>query len=240
MLVKENQTKENKPAIDANNIKLVQKSSYDSLLKGNAEWVERRLKDDPEYFQTLAKGQSPEVLWIGCSDSRVPANEVTGTKPGEVFVHRNIANVCVHSDMNMLSVLDYAVNVLKVKHVIVAGHYGCGGVAAAMSHKQFGLIDNWLRNIKDVYRLHSHELDRITDETAKLNRLVELNVVEQVYNLCKTTIVQNAWGARADLEVHGWVIDLGTGLVKDLKVSNTGAQNLGYMYELNDAQAAAH
>jgi carbonic anhydrase len=240
MLVKENQTKENKVAIDANNIKLVQKSSYDSLLKGNAEWVERRLKDDPEYFKTLAKGQSPEVLWIGCSDSRVPANEVTGTKPGEVFVHRNIANVCVHSDMNMLSVLDYAVNVLKVKHVIVAGHYGCGGVAAAMSHKQFGLIDNWLRNIKDVYRLHSHELDRITDETTKLNRLVELNVVEQVYNLCKTTIVQNAWGSGQDLEVHGWVIDLGTGLVKDLKVSNTGAQNLGYMYELNDAQIAAH
>jgi carbonic anhydrase len=240
MLVKENQTKENKVGIDANNIKLVQKSSYDSLLKGNAEWVERRLKDDPEYFKTLAKGQSPEVLWIGCSDSRVPANEVTGTKPGEVFVHRNIANVCVHSDMNMLSVLDYAVNVLKVKHVIVAGHYGCGGVAAAMSHKQFGLIDNWLRNIKDVYRLHSHELDRITDEPAKLNRLVELNVVEQVYNLCKTTIVQNAWGNGQDLEVHGWVIDLGTGLVKDLKVSNTGAQNLGYMYELNDAQVAAH
>ncbi len=240
MLVKENQTKENKVAIDANNIKLVQKTSYDSLLKGNAEWVERRLKDDPEYFKTLAKGQSPEVLWIGCSDSRVPANEVTGTKPGEVFVHRNIANVCVHSDMNMLSVLDYAVNVLKVKHVIVAGHYGCGGVAAAMSHKQFGLIDNWLRNIKDVYRLHSHELDRITDEPAKLNRLVELNVVEQVYNLCKTTIVQNAWGSGQDLEVHGWVIDLGTGLVKDLKVSNTGAQNLGYMYELNDTQVVAH
>ncbi|WCT13054.1 carbonate dehydratase [Mucilaginibacter jinjuensis] len=240
MLVKENQTKENKVAIDTNNIKLVQKSSYDSLLKGNAEWVERRLKDDPEYFKTLAKGQSPEVLWIGCSDSRVPANEVTGTKPGEVFVHRNIANVCVHSDMNMLSVLDYAVNVLKVKHVIVAGHYGCGGVAAAMSHKQFGLIDNWLRNIKDVYRLHSHELDRITDEPAKLNRLVELNVIEQVYNLCKTTIVQNAWGNGQNLEVHGWVIDLGTGLVKDLKVSSTGAQNLGYMYELNDAPVAAH
>ena len=240
MLVKENQTKENKVGIDVNNIKLVQKTSYDSLLKGNAEWVERRLKDDPEYFKTLAKGQSPEVLWIGCSDSRVPANEVTGTKPGEVFVHRNIANVCVHSDMNMLSVLDYAVNVLKVKHVIVAGHYGCGGVAAAMSHKQFGLIDNWLRNIKDVYRLHSHELDRITDETVKLNRLVELNVVEQVYNLCKTTIVQNAWGVGQNLEVHGWVIDLGTGLVKDLKVSNTGAQNLGYMYELNETQIAAH
>jgi carbonic anhydrase len=181
------------------------------------------------------------VLWIGCSDSRVPANEVTGTKPGEVFVHRNIANVCNHSDMNMLSVLDYAVNVLKVKHVIVAGHYGCGGVAAALSNKQFGLIDNWLRHIKDVYRLHSHELDRITDHTQKVNRLVELNVSEQVYNLCKTSIVQNAWMERHDLEVHGWVIDLGSGLVKDLKVTSSSPHNLGYVYELNGVEAiAAH
>jgi len=181
------------------------------------------------------------VLWIGCSDSRVPANDVTGTKPGEVFVHRNIANVCVHSDMNMLSVLDYAVNVLKVKHVIVAGHYGCGGVAAALSNKQFGLIDNWLRHIKDVYRLHSHELDRITDETQKLNRLVELNVSEQVYNLCKTSIIQNAWMNRADLEVHGWVIDLSSGLVKDIKVSSSSPHNLGYIYELDGVEElAAH
>ncbi|OKS84726.1 carbonic anhydrase [Mucilaginibacter polytrichastri] len=240
MLVNGEVKKEIKPAIDAKNIQLAQKSSYESLIKGNADWVEKRLKEDPEYFHTLAKGQHPEVLWIGCSDSRVPANEVTGTKPGEVFVHRNIANVCVHSDMNMLSVLDYAVNVLKVKHVIVAGHYGCGGVAAALSKKQFGLIDNWLRNIKDVYRLHSHELDRITDETAKVNRLVELNVVEQVYNLCKTTIIQNAWTERHDLEVHGWVIDIGTGLVKDLGVTNSGAQHLGYVYELNDAKIVAH
>ncbi|NCD70654.1 carbonic anhydrase [Mucilaginibacter agri] len=228
-----------KTAIEGNNIQLAQKNSYDALIKGNAEWVERRLQDDPEYFTELAKGQQPEVLWIGCSDSRVPANEVTGTKPGEVFVHRNIANVCVHSDMNMLSVLDYAVNVLKVKHVIVAGHYGCGGVAAAMSHKQFGLIDNWLRNIKDVYRLHSNELDRITDPTAKVNRLVELNVVEQVYNLCKTTIIQNAWQVRHDLQVHGWVIDLSSGLIKDLKVTNSAAHDLGYVYELNDAPVAA-
>jgi carbonic anhydrase len=141
--------------------------------------------------------------------------------------------------MNMLSVLDYAVNVLKVKHVIVAGHYGCGGVAAAMSNKQFGLIDNWLRHIKDVYRLHSHELDRITDETQKQNRLVELNVSEQVYNLCKTSIIQNAWMERHDLEVHGWVIDLGTGLVKDIKVSSSSPHNLGYVYELDSVEAVA-
>jgi len=222
-----------KPALNTEEIKLKQVESYQAILKGNRIWVEGRVKDDPEYFKNLAKGQSPEILWIGCSDSRVPANEVTGTKTGEVFVHRNIANVCVHSDMNMLSVLDYAVNVLKVKHVIVAGHYGCGGVAAAIGHKQFGLIDNWLRHIKDVYRLHSHELDRITDQEQKVNRLVELNVSEQVYNICKTSIVQNAWKQRTDLEVHGWVIDLATGLAKDLKVSSDGSHNLGYVYELD-------
>ncbi|WP_183556631.1 carbonic anhydrase [Mucilaginibacter sp. SP1R1] len=231
--------KNGKPVIDTNNLKLAQNDSYNALLRGNSEWVDLKLKEDSEYFKTLAKGQSPQVLWIGCSDSRVPANEVTGTKAGEVFVHRNIANVVVHSDMNMLSVLDYAVNVLKVKHVIVAGHYGCGGVAAALSNKQFGLIDNWLRHIKDVYRLHSHELDRITDDKQKQNRLVELNVSEQVYNLCKTSIVQNAWMERHDLEVHGWVIDLGTGLIKDLKVSSSSPHNLGYVYELNSVESVA-
>ncbi|WPU93297.1 carbonic anhydrase [Mucilaginibacter sabulilitoris] len=231
--------KNGKPVIDTNNLKLAQSDSYNALLHGNSQWVELKLKEDSDYFKKLAKGQSPQVLWIGCSDSRVPANEVTGTKPGEVFVHRNIANVIVHSDMNMLSVLDYAVNVLKVKHVIVAGHYGCGGVAAALSNKQFGIIDNWLRHIKDVYRLHSYELDRITDETQKQNRLVELNVSEQVYNLCKTSIIQNAWMERHDLEVHGWVIDLGTGLIKDLKVSSSSPHNLGYVYELDSANAVA-
>jgi carbonic anhydrase len=195
--------------------------SYTALLSGNREWVDQRLKEDPDYFRKLSQGQSPEVLWIGCSDSRVPANQITGTKPGEVFVHRNIANVCAHSDMNMLSVLDYAVNVLKVKHVIVAGHYG-------------------LRHIKDVYRLHSHELDRISDPQLRVNRLVELNVIEQSYNLCKTTIIQNAWKERSDLEVHGWVIDIGTGLVKDLKVSSNDPQKLGYVYELEAELAGAH
>jgi carbonic anhydrase len=239
MSINENKKNGSTPVIDAGNIKLAQKQSYDALIKGNSDWVATRVKEDPEYFTKLAKGQCPEVLWIGCSDSRVPANEVTGTKPGEIFVHRNIANVCVHSDMNMLSVLDYAVNVLKVKHIIVAGHYGCGGVAAALSNKQFGLIDNWLRHIKDVYRLHSHELDRITDETQKINRLVELNVSEQVYNLCKTSIVQNAWMERADLQVHGWIVNLGTGLIKDLGVTSSSPHNLGYVYELNSLETIA-
>lgn len=221
-------------------IQLVQKHGYADLIAGNRSWVDKRLKEDPDYFKTLAKGQNPEVLWIGCSDSRVPANEVTGTKPGEIFVHRNIANVCVHTDMNMLSVLDYAVNVLKVKHVIVAGHYGCGGVAAALTHQQFGVIDNWLRHIKDVYRLHSHELDRITDQDQKVNRLVELNVMEQAYNLCKTTIIQNAWKEREDLSVHGWIIDISTGLIKDLGISANNSQKLGYVYEVEASVPAVH
>lgn len=229
-----------KVAAKAGEVSLAQRSSYEKLLQGNAKWVERRMSEDPKYFTELAKGQHPEVLWIGCSDSRVPTDEVTGTKPGEVFVHRNIANVCVHSDMNMLSVLDYAVNVLKVKHIIVAGHYGCGGVAAALSHKQFGIIDNWLRHIKDVYRLHAEELDGIDNEADRVNRLVELNVVEQVYNLSKTSIVQNAWRERNDLEVHGWVIDLGTGYVKDLNLSAGNQLNLGHYYQLDSAAVLLH
>ena len=233
------ENKNGKNGIDTKNITLAQSASYNKLKKNNSDWAAKRTAEDPEFFTKLAQGQSPEVLWIGCSDSRVPANEVTGTQPGEVFVHRNIANVCVHSDMNMLSVLDYAVNVLKVKHVIVAGHYGCGGVAAALSNKQFGIIDNWLRHIKDVYRLHANELDRITDDKAKVNRLVELNVTEQVYNLCKTSIIQNAWMHRTDLEVHGWVIDLSSGLIKDLGVSASNPHNLGYVYEFDNVEAAA-
>lgn len=211
--------------------------TYEQLLEGNKIFVERELEQDPEYFKKLAAGQRPDVLWIGCSDSRVPANQVTNTKPGEVFVHRNIANVCVHSDMNMLSVLDYAVNVLKVKHVIVAGHYGCGGVEAAMTNRQFGLIDNWLRHIKDVYRIHSHELDLITDDKARARRLVELNVIEQVFNLCKTTIVQNAWDDRTDLQIHGWVVDISTGKVKDMHVSCSNSGNLGKVFDLVQNQA---
>ncbi|HEY0056471.1 MAG TPA: carbonate dehydratase [Pedobacter sp.] len=208
-------------------------TTYEQLLQGNKEFVEDQMKIDPEYFKKLAAGQSPEVLWIGCSDSRVPANQLTNTKPGEVFVHRNIANVCVHTDMNMLSVLDYSVNVLKVKHIIVAGHYGCGGVTAAMGNKQVGIIDNWLRHIKDVYRLHADELDAISDEQARVDRLVELNVTEQVYNLCKTSIIQNAWRERKDLEVHGWVIDIRTGFVKDLQISYTNSDSMEKVFTMD-------
>jgi carbonic anhydrase len=192
---------------------------YKALLEGNKQWVAEKLGEDPNFFNDLAKGQNPQVLWIGCSDSRVPANEITRTKPGDIFVHRNIANMVVHTDMNMLSVLDYAVNVLKVKHVIVCGHYECGGVKAAMGSDQFGLIDNWLRHIKDVYRIHTKELDVIEDEQARFDRLVELNVVEQVLDLTKTSIIQNAWKNRNEPVVHGWVYSIKTGIIKDLKVS---------------------
>ena len=193
--------------------------SYHKIFEGNRKWVEEMNTQDPAFFAKLAKGQKPPLLWIGCSDSRVPANEITGTAPGEVFVHRNIANMVVHSDMNMLSVLDYAVNVLEVNHVIVCGHYGCGGVLAAMANKQIGLIDNWIRHIKDVYRMHQGELDEITDVKAKQDRFVELNIIEQVYDLGKTSIIQNAWQKRGGPYVHGWVYDVANGLIKDLKVS---------------------
>ncbi len=192
---------------------------YQKLLEGNRAWVAQRLKEDPDFFERLSRGQSPQVLWIGCSDSRVPANEITGTLPGEIFVHRNIANMVIHTDMNMLSVLDYAVNVLKVKHVIVCGHYGCGGIQAAMGSQQFGLIDNWIRHIKDVYRLHEQELESIKDMQARFNRLVELNVMEQVFDLSKTSIIQNAWKTRQLPYVHGWVYSVRDGLIRDLKVS---------------------
>ena len=194
-------------------------NTYKNLLSGNKKWVAEKLRQDPQFFERLSKGQSPEVLWIGCSDSRVPANEITGTNPGEIFVHRNIANMVVHSDMNLLSVLDYAVNILKVKHVIVCGHYGCGGVKAAMTNEQYGLVDNWLRHIKDVYRLHSEELDAITDEETRFNRFVELNVIEQVFDLSKTSIIQNAWRSRDLPMIHGWVYHLRTGIIQDLGVS---------------------
>ena len=190
--------------------------SYQKIFEGNRQWVDETNRRDPGFFEKLAKGQKPPILWIGCSDSRVPANEITGTLPGEVFVHRNIANMVVHTDMSMLSVLDYAVNVLEVKHVIVCGHYGCGGVLAAMGNNQVGLIDNWLRHIKDVYRIHQEELDAIHDAEQRGRRLVELNVIEQVYDLCKTSIIQNAWTKANRPHVHGLVYDLNNGLLIDL------------------------
>jgi carbonic anhydrase len=192
---------------------------YEQLLLQNRAWVEQKMREDKDFFKRLANVQTPEFLWIGCADSRVPANEITGTNPGEVFVHRNIANMVVHSDMNMLSVLDYAVNVLEVKHVIVCGHYGCGGIKAAMINKQIGLIDNWIRHIKDVYRMHQEELEVIQDMKERQDRLTELNVIEQVYDLGKTSIIQNAWEKRGGPYVHGWVYDVSNGLIKDLKVS---------------------
>jgi len=207
--------------------------SYKQLLENNKNWVAKQLAIDPAYFDKLSNSQNPEYLWIGCSDSRVPANQITGTLPGDIFVHRNIANMVVHSDMNMLSVLSYAVEVLKVKHIIVCGHYGCGGVQAAMENKQFGLIDNWLRHIKDVYRYHHKELDAIEDKTQRARRFVEVNVMEQVHDLCKTSIVQNAWKNKQPLHVHGWVYDIHDGIIKDLNVNFTCTKDLHKVYHLD-------
>ena len=207
---------------------------YKELFEGNKIWVESQLKQDPKFFKKLANAHKPSLLWIGCSDSRVPANELTNRRAGEVFVHRNIANMVVHSDMNMLSVLEFAVQVLKVKHVIVCGHYGCGGIQAAMSNQQFGLIDNWLRNIKDTYRLHQEELDLITDSKQRANRLTELNVMEQVYNLCKTSTIQNAWKARKYPHIHGWIYDVNNGLIKDLEVSIKNNADMAKIYRFEN------
>ncbi|MBA9076467.1 MULTISPECIES: carbonic anhydrase [Rufibacter] len=205
-------------------------SGMERIFNGNRQWVERKREEDPEFFERRAKGQSPKYLYIGCSDSRVPANEISGTEPGEMFVHRNIANMVVHTDVNLLSVLQYAVEVLKVKHVIVVGHYGCGGVAAAMSDKQFGLIDNWLTNIKDVIRIHEEELHAIEDEEQRLRRLVELNVVEQVINLSKTSIIQNAMKDPEPPQLHGLVYDLREGILRDLHVQTKLIKRYEHIY----------
>ena len=199
--------------------------TYQRLLTGNKEWAKAKLTENPDFFKNLTLSQHPEYLWIGCSDSRVPANEITNTKSGEIFVHRNIANVVVSTDMNLLSVLYYAVEILKVKHIIVCGHYGCGGVLAAMENKDQGFVNNWLRNIKEVYNKHTKELEAITDFTERANRLVELNVIEQVHNLAKTRIVQQHWKSR-ELEIHGWVYGVNNGIIKDLKVSYGDIKNV--------------
>ena len=205
---------------------------YKKILDNNKKWVENQLALDKEYFKDLAKGQQPPLLWIGCSDSRVPANEIIGAKPGEVFVHRNIANMVIHSDMNMLSVLDYAVNVLKVKHIIVCGHYGCGGVKAAMGNQSIGLIDNWIRHIKDVYRLHEEYLNSFENEEDRFNKFVEINVQEQVFDLAKTSIVQGAWRNGQDLTLHGWTYGLNSGYVTDLDVNMSSNNELDEVYRL--------
>ena len=206
---------------------------YRNLLDNNKKWVAENLEKDPEFFNRLKDGQQPPLLWIGCSDSRVPANEIIGANPGEVFVHRNIANMVIHTDMSMLSVLDYAVNVLKVKHIIVCGHYGCGGVQAAMNNSHIGLIDNWIRHIKDVYRFHHEELNAITDEKLRFNRFVELNVIEQVMDLAKTSIVQSAWESGQSIHVHGWVYDIKDGLVNDLEITIKNNDSLSEVYQLD-------
>lgn len=190
--------------------------SYEKLLLENKTWAAEKVADDPEFFSRLEHLQTPEFLWIGCSDSRVPANEITGTQPGEIFVHRNIANMVVNTDINMLSVLQYAVEVLKVKHVIVCGHYDCGGVKAALTTRSFGLINKWLNNIKDVHRLHRTELEGIADNKAKTDRLVELNVQEQVMNLAKTDTIQKAWKNENRPDLHGWVYRLSDGIIKPI------------------------
>ncbi|MGB8705721.1 MAG: carbonate dehydratase [Gillisia sp.] len=206
---------------------------YKQLLDNNKKWVETKLKLDSQFFKRLAEGQQPPILWIGCADSRVPANEIIGAEPGEVFVHRNIANMVIHSDMNMLSVLDYAVNVLKVRHVIVCGHYGCGGINAAMGNQSIGLIDNWIRHIKDIYRLHKTQLDAIEDEKERFDKFVELNVKEQVFDLAKTSIVQNAWENNQQLGIHGWVYGVHDGIIKDLDVNVYNDSELDKVYQLN-------
>lgn len=189
-------------------------NSYDNLLLNNKVWSKEKVEEDPEYFKRLASIQAPDFLWIGCSDSRVPADEITGTHPGEIFVHRNIANLVVNTDINMLSVLQYAVEVLKVKHVIVCGHYGCGGVKAAMTQHHYGIINHWLKNIKDIYRFHRDEIDALPDENSRADRLTELSVKEQVFNLSKTSIIQKAWKYDQQPHLHGWVYGLQDGLLR--------------------------
>jgi carbonic anhydrase len=208
--------------------------SYEKLLLENQAWAADKVKDDPDYFNRLSQIQSPEFLWIGCSDSRVPANEITGTQPGEIFVHRNVANLVINTDVNLLSVLDFAVNHLKVKHVIVCGHYGCGGIKAAITKTDYKYVLNmWLRNIKDVYRIHRQELDAIKEEEKKCDRLVELNVQEQVQNLAKTSIIQRAWKQEQRPELHGWVYGLKDGLIKPVFEMSPGT-HIDPLYEYDD------
>ena len=208
--------------------------SYERLLQKNKIWASEKIAEDPDYFNRLSKLQTPEFLWIGCSDSRVPADRITGTQPGEIFVHRNVANMVVHTDVNLLSVLDYAVNILKVKHVIVCGHYGCGGIKAAITNHDFRYVLNmWLRNIKDVYRLYREELDQITDEEQKCDRLVELNVKEQVMHLAKTSMVQRAWHNEQRPDLHGWVYGLKDGLIKPVFEMKAGS-HIDPLYQYDD------
>ncbi|MBC7388764.1 MAG: carbonic anhydrase [Opitutaceae bacterium] len=208
--------------------------SYNKLLEGNRKWATDQVANDPDFFKRMILVQKPDYLWIGCSDSRVPAESVTGATPGEIFVHRNIANLVVHTDLNLLSVLEFAVKVLKVRHIILCGHYGCGGVKSSLENISYGYVDNWLRNIKEIYVRHAEELDHITDLEAKVDRLVEINVIEQVKNLCKTKIVQKALDEKV-LQVHGWVYNMQNGRIKDLNDIDDPLQDVHpiFKYERN-------
>jgi len=207
--------------------------AYEKLLLENRAWAKEKLLQDPKFFSRLSHLQTPEFLWIGCSDSRVPANEITNTQPGEIFVHRNIANMVVHTDLNLLSVLEYAVVQLKVKHIIVCGHYGCGGVKAAMGRHSLGIINKWLRNIKDVYRFHREEVDALPNEDDRVNRLTELNVQEQVMNLAKTSIIQKAWKEEQRPHLHGWVYGLEDGIIKPVCEMAAGT-HIDILYEYDN------
>ena len=207
--------------------------SYEKLLENNKSWARESIEKDPEFFNRLKNTQTPEYLWIGCSDSRVPPDSITGTLPGEIFIHRNIANMVVNTDLNMLSVLQYSVEVLKVKHLIVCGHYGCGGVKAAMTNSSLGIIDKWLRNIKDVHRFNREEVDAIENEDEKIDRMIELNVKEQVMNLSKTSIVQRAWKNSNAPDIHGWGYGLNSGLIKPIFELKAGT-HIDPLYEYDN------
>jgi carbonic anhydrase len=203
---------------------------HKKLIEGNKRFSMTKKFEDPEYFKKLSLGQKPSYLWVGCSDSRVPANEITGTESGEIFVHRNIANLVIHTDFNLMSVLDYAVNVLGVLQVIVCGHYGCGGVRAAMGNQSFGIVDNWLLSIKDVYLKHQIDLENISDLDKRADRLTELNVIEQVKNLSKTKIIQSAWSVGKQIKIHGWVYGLNSGLITQLSTLHDGMDDVDPIY----------
>lgn len=202
------------------------------LLQQNRSWAEKMTAQDSEFFTKLSTQQNPDYLWIGCADSRVPANQIVGQRPGEVFVHRNVANVVVHSDLNCLSVIQYAVEVLKVEHIIVCGHYGCGGVQAAMQNQENGLIDNWLRHLKDIYNKYSSELDNISDDDERFKRFCEFNVIEQVHHVCQTTIVQRAWQNEQEVHVHGWIYGVHDGIIHDLLVDIDSPEKLDTIYQI--------
>jgi carbonic anhydrase len=208
-------------------------TTYEKLLLENKEWATKQVQIDPDFFSRLTHVQTPEFLWIGCSDSRVPADKITGTQPGEIFVHRNIANMVVHTDINLLSVLEYAVEVLKVNHIIVCGHYGCGGVKAAMGNHSLGIINKWLRNIKDVYRIHKDEIDKIENEEERTNKLIEFNVSEQIMNLAKTSIIQKAWKHNQRPHLHGWVYGLNDGIIKPVCEMEPGT-HIDPLYEYDN------